>query len=121
MKRTITQQEETAYRLCHHDFEGLSIDDAAVRMKITVASVKKLLTRVKHKAPQLFPILTTRQRAILSMYDERLNWKEIVELLGISEKVLEKDVAFLRKRGHLFTRKPDQYNPDMDGAVKTKF
>lgn len=121
MKRTITRRQETAYRLCHHDFGGLSIDDTAVRMKITAVSVRRLLNKVKRKAPQLFPIFTTRQRAILSMYDERLNQKEVAELLGISEKVLEKDVTFLRKRGYLFNRKPDQYDPGMDGMVKERF
>ena len=121
MERVITEREEQAIRLCHHDFDGMSVNAASIKMGTTVTDVKELLASAERKAPQLFPIITTRQRAIIGMYDEHLSRKEIVELLGITKKILEREVTFLRKRGLLFNRKPDQYDPTMDGRVKERF
>lgn len=120
-KRKLTEQEETAIRLIHHDFAGLSVDDAAIKMGTTVITVKKLLTSIKRKAPQLFPILTIRQRAIIALYDEHLSRKSIMVSLDISKKVLEKEVTFLRKRGFLFNRGMAQYRSWMDVDVKERF
>lgn len=40
-----------AYRLCHHDFEGLSTKEAAERMNITQREVNRLLERMEKAAP----------------------------------------------------------------------
>lgn len=60
-KRTITERQEEAIRLCHHDFEGLTEIDAAERMGISQSAVSQLLSQVKKVAPQLFPIMTKFQ------------------------------------------------------------
>ena len=121
MKRTITKSEEQAIRLCHHDHGGKSIEEAAKILDCTVDNVKKQLRNARKKAPQLFPILTPRHRAILTMYDQHLSRAAIMEGLGISEKVLEREVTFLRAHGRLFNRVPDQYRASMDGDVKEVF
>jgi predicted DNA-binding protein YlxM (UPF0122 family) len=60
-KRTITEKQEEALRLCHHDFEGLTEIEAAARMGISQQAISKLLNKVKEIAPQFFPILTKLQ------------------------------------------------------------
>lgn len=81
MERQITKDEEQAYRLCHHEFEGLTIREAAIRMELREHIVRRLLKNVKQKCPQLFPILTKRQYAIYQLYVER----------GISQSCIAKD------------------------------
>ena len=57
----ITNSEIKAYRLRHHDFDGLSVMATAESMKCTPRRVQQLLKNLKVKAPQLFPILTPGQ------------------------------------------------------------
>jgi len=121
MKRNLTSNEETVIRLCHHDFGGESIETAAVYMGIKPRSVREHLRRAEKKAPQMFPILWPQLRAILLMYDQHMSRKAIAVGLDISLATLEKRVAFLRKHGFLWDRKPDQYRPSMDGDVKERF
>ena len=64
MKRNITQKEEEAIRLVHHEFKGLTVYQAARVMQVSPAHIGKLLQSAKKKAPQLFPILTPRQLAV---------------------------------------------------------
>ncbi len=120
-ERIITQQEEEAFRHCHHDFGGLSIKAAACRMGVTIGAVRKYLQHIKQNAPQLFPILTPRDRTILAMYDLQISRVEIAELLRITWDILDERVKTLRKHGFLWNRKPDQFDPGMDAAVKEKF
>lgn len=119
-KRTLSHLEEKIIRAVHHDFEGLSIKEVAQQNDLTVKEVKTILTDIEQKAPQLFPILTPRQRAIMDMYNQHESQQVIAEALGIAPRTLRHDVTFLRERGFLWG-KPDQYRPSMDGNVKHKF
>ena len=122
MERILTQDEETAIRLCHHDFGGESIEDAAIYMDRPVGEVQQLLHEAQSKAPQMFPILTPQHRAILTMYDLHVSRKAIAEGLGITVATLEKRVTFLYDHGFLWNRQPDQYRPGVhDSQVKEKF
>jgi DNA-directed RNA polymerase specialized sigma24 family protein len=122
MERSLTQDEETAIRLCHHDFGGGSIEDAAVYMDRPVGEVKQLLRDAQHKTPQMFPILTPQHRAILTMYDQHISRKAIAAALGISFRQVKTRVEFLRRHGFLWDRKPDQYRPGLhDSQIKEKF
>ena len=120
-KRILSQLEEKIIRLVHHDFEGLSIDEAAEYMELTPDEVKQKLKEIEKLAPQLFPILNPQHRAILLMYDKHMSRTSIAVALGISEQDLNKEVAFLRKHKFLFNRKMDQYDTLMDGHVKERF
>ena len=120
-KRTLSHFEEGVFRLCHHDFGGLSIEEAAEKIGCLPGTVKLVLKRVEKKCPQLFPILTPQHRAILLMYDKHMSRASIAVALGVTEQGLHKEIAFLRKHKFLWNRKVDQYDPLMDGSVKISF
>ena len=121
MKRILTKNEEQAIRLCHHDFDGKSVKEAAECMGRSRRAVQRLLCSAEKKAPQLFPILTPRHRAIIAMYDQHTSRKAICKGLSITAAVLAREVAFLRSHGFLFNRTADQYRPSMDADVKERF
>ena len=121
-QRIITEQEEDAIRLCHHEFDGRTIDEAARVMGTTIKEVKALLRSAKRKAPQMFPILSPRQRAIVKLYDKHLSRDTMCVSLGITLASLKKEVEFLRKHGFLFSRAAERYDPIRhDGQVREKF
>lgn len=120
--RVITEQEERAIRLVHHDFDGYPIDDAARIMRITPKEVKALLKSVERKAPQLFPILTPRQQAILKLYDQQLSRATVAESLGITIAALAKEVEFLREHRFLVSEACERYVPSKhDAQIVQKF
>lgn len=121
LKRNLSHFEETIIRWHHHDFVGLSLEETAHRVSLTVSKLEQKLKRIKQKAPQLFPILTPRHQAILLMYDKHMSRASIAVALGVSGQELHKKIAFLRKHKFLFNRKMDQYDPLMDGRVKERF
>lgn len=120
-KRTLSHFEEKVLRTCHHDFGGLSIEEAAKKIGCLPGTVKRALKRIEKKCPQLFPIITPQHRAILLMYDKHMSRASIAVALGATEQKLHKEIAFLRKHKFLWNRKPDQYSPLMDGSVKERF
>lgn len=98
MKRFLTEDEENAIRMCHHDFGHMLPYRAAKAMGITGAELQKLLTSARKKAPQLFPILSGPQYQIWK------NWSTI-----------KKDIKFLRK--HKFIP-PDKSSPAQFDMVR---
>ena len=120
-KRTLSHFEEEVLRACHHDFGGLSIEEAAEEIECRPETIKLVLKRIERKCPQLFPILMPQHRAILLMYDKHMSRASIAVALGISEQGLHKEIAFLRKHKFLWNRKVDQYDPLMDSRVKERF
>lgn len=118
---TLTYDEETAIRQCHHDFSGKSIPRTAKFMGRSVKVVQRLLRNAEKKAPQMFPILNPQHQAILMMYDQNMSRESIAAGLDITLATLEKRVVFLREHGFLWDRKPDQYCPSMDGSIKERF
>ena len=120
-KRNLSHFEEKLLRLIHHDFDGLSIKEAAKKVGCSPETIETMLKRVEKLAPQLFPILTPQHRAILLMYDKHMSRASIAVALGVTEQKLHKEIAFLRKHKFLWNRKVDQYDPLMDSRVKTKF
>jgi DNA-binding CsgD family transcriptional regulator len=121
-KRVLTIREEKSYRLCHHDFSGLSIDEAAKRMGISRKSVLELLKNVERKAPQLPPVLTPAQRAVLCLIEKEMSVTEISDAINMLQPNVSEIVKFLTSRG--FIAPPTStvsYKPRMDGRVKEKF
>jgi len=122
MKRIISKREEECYRLCHSDFNGLSINDTACRMKITRKAVLRLLKNIERKAPQLLPVLTPRQRLVLMCLEKGESSADIAEATGIADTHIRDTVKFLCDRG--FITAPVEiirYSPKMDGKIKERF
>ncbi len=120
-KRVITETEERVFKLCHHDFEGLTRKEAAKQMGVSQSSISRTLARVKAKAPQLFPILNPRQHLIHHCIAELgCPHKEIAEMLGVTVKTIDGIVAQMRAKGVSFAqpRKTVSYESYMDDKIK---
>ncbi len=122
MKRNLTEQEEQAIRLVHHDFGGLTIEEAATVMCLPCRFVKYLLESAQKKTPQLFPILNARQQFILAGWKSGASHEDIAEVLGVEVRALERDITFLREHGHIYDKpKEIPYAPHMDDQIWEKF
>jgi len=124
-KRLITSRQEKAFRLCRHEFEGLTLAEAAERMGTTCQSVSKLLAQVKKVMPQFFPILSKQEaKCYHYLTVEGLSPKDIARTLEISVKAVyltldrckAKGLAFPGPRGNVLS-----YEEWMDSTVKHKF
>lgn len=105
MDRQISQDEEMAYRLRHHNFAGLTTIETAKRMKISVKKVRQLIRNLKAKAPQLFPIFTFRQHLIYWLYVEKgMAQPEIADCLCTSQSNVSSILCRLRKKGVIFPK-----------------
>ena len=102
-KRLITKRQEEALKLCHHDFSGLTQEEAAKEMGITQSAVNDLLNRVKKVAPQLVPILTKHEFKIYNYYIEK-NWSvtEIAEHFNLTESAIYATLIRAKKKGMVF-------------------
>lgn len=98
MLRKITPEMERLYRLCHHDFDGMSYAEAAEVVGISVRSVYRVLNEMRKLAPQLFPILNKEQAEIWRAWDteDSLTNEEIAFALGLTEDALNSKIAVIR-------------------------
>lgn len=123
----ITKREEQAYRLCHHEFEGLTTKEVAERMGLTSRRIEQLLQSMKKKAPQLFPIFTKQEAQI----EELLNgmgydYKQVAKELDIAISTVKTVVQRLKEKGVYFEWGKHglpmlQYEDWMDNQIKEKF
>lgn len=128
-KRLITKKQEKVYRLCHQDFEGLTVEEAAKRLGISVIAVYKTLERLEKVAPQLFPILSKESIKIWGMWTiDGLHCWQIAEELGITESAVEQRLLRIKdKLGYteIATAKPYRAisldTMDMDTIIVKKF
>ena len=122
MKRNLTEQEEQVIRLVHHDFGGLTIDEAAEKMGIRSYTAYTLLASAEKKAPQLFPILTSQQQFILAGWKTGASNADIAEVLGVKVRSIVDDITFLRKHKYIYDKpKEIPYAPHMDDQIREKF
>ena len=124
MKRILSKKEEQAFRLCHQDWEGMTTRDAAVAIGLSQRRVQQLLQSVEQKAPALFPILTKCQMVVRDCINENgFTFKQIAEVLCVSESNVDNIVKTLKKKGVILERrKPTvQYQDYMDNQVKERF
>ena len=124
-KRIITEKQETALKLCHHDFGGLSQAEAAKRMNISQSALSGLLARVKKVMPQYFPILTKLEAKCYHWYvNEGWPVSEIAECTGQSEDAIYKTLKRTKDKGMCFSKPKGrilQYDPNMDAKIKQQF
>ena len=98
VQRRISLRHEMAYRLCHHDFCGLSMADAAEVMDTSPACVRKLLGELREIAPQLFPILTPYVGRVYALYVAGFSATEIAEQTNRSVRSVQAVLQELRDR-----------------------
>ena len=123
-RRVITDAQEQAYRMCHHDFMGLSIIGAAIHLGWTKRKIRRLLAELERIAPHLFPILTPRQLSVRDMYNEGHTNAQIAAVLGVSKRTVSSLLSTLRKKKVLSTPHAVSvcsYDSSMDTSVKEKF
>ena len=129
IQREISPEEEAAYRLCHHEFYGLTHEDAAQVLGIDRTVVTKRLGSMRVKAPQLFPILSRNVAAIYYRFTtDNMSVREIADDLSLSPRYCWQVLRNLwenRKKTGLYFRAGSRqrlhYRPWMDGHVKENF
>lgn len=100
MKRLITEKQEQALRLCHHDFENLTQVEAAKRIGISQSALSELLAKVKKVLPQYFPILTKLEYKCYNYYmNEGWSVDEIAEHLGETKTTIYKALGRAYEKG----------------------
>jgi DNA-binding CsgD family transcriptional regulator len=98
VSRCISIRQEAAYRLCHQDFFGMPIADAAEVLDTTERNVRSLLDTLRLEAPQLFPILTPRAARIYSLFMDNFTTREIAETMGRSLRSVQSVLRTLRRK-----------------------
>ena len=125
MERLITEKQEQAFRLCHHEFEGFTLAEAAERMGITYQSVSKLLAQVEKVMPQFFPILSKQEaKCYHYLTVGGLSPRDIAQTLEISVKAVYLTLDRCRAKGLTFPGPRGcvlSYEEWMDSIVKHKF
>lgn len=117
--------QETAYRICHQDHQGLSTQMAALYMDITPRRVQQLLAALKKKAPALFPILTKRQARDYHLYTvEGWSMAEIADntercISTVSESIASAVVKGMPEPSK--KRRILRYDESMDNQIKERF
>lgn len=100
MKNRIIRLESRAYRYCHHEFEHLTVTEAAAKMEISDSKVRRLLKSLKRKAPQLFPILTKQQFQVYRMITEHgLTQMVIATIFEVEQSTISKMVSKMKADG----------------------
>lgn len=131
-KRLITKRQEQALKLCHHNFEGLTQEEAAKRMGIDRKNVSKLLDRVKKVLPKYFPIVTKEEAKVYHYYmDEGWSVEDIAEHMNLTENAVYLALQRTQNKGMYFTGPAgrilsyDKFIEDVDvnidAFVKQKF
>jgi len=127
--RVIPTEQEAVYRLCHHDFLGLSQEEAAEVLDIDRRTVSYRLSRMKEVAPQLFPILSRNVAAIYDRFvTDNMSVKEVADDLRLTPRYCWRVLRNLwenREQTKLYFRVGTgtrlRYRPWMDEHVVTNF
>lgn len=125
MKRLLTEQQEQAFRLIHHDHQGLSQTEAAAIMGIDQATVSRLLAKVEEVMPDFFPILSKRE-IVYYHYLTVDGWtvNEIASYECVTPNAVYLTFQRCKAKGLSFPGphgKVLRYKPEMDSRVINKF
>ncbi len=85
MKRLITKRQQEILMLVHHEFQGLSREEAAKKLGISSQAINDALAKVRKTLPQYFPILTALEIKCYHFFvDEGWPVNEIAAYVDIS-------------------------------------
>lgn len=124
MKMILTEKQIRAYQLVSGEFEGLSTDEAAKRMKITPQAVNRLLKRAEKLCPQLFPLFTKQEAKVKIMLTKGRSNTDIANQLGVSLSRVSQIIGSVcgkRNYDHTLPVKILRYEPHMDSQIRRKF
>ncbi len=124
MKKNLTDKQVQAYRLVSGEFEGLSTDEAAKRMKTTRQAINRLLSRAKKICPKLFPLLTKQEVDVKALYTLNWSYEDIADKLQVSLSRVSQIIKSTNEKQGTVCSKPIKmlsYHPWMDGYIKEKF
>ena len=122
--RLITEFEEQVVRLCHHDHQGFTQQEAAEKLRVSQACIAQTLSRIKRVVPQLFPIMTRHQAHVYELVTKRgMAAEQIAKHMGKSKRAIEQMIVRIKKRGLAFPRraKTIRFEGWMDDKIKRKF
>lgn len=124
-ERLITKRQEQIFRLCHHDFEGLTQVEAAKRLGVVQSVIAESLEYTKKVFPQYFPIFTKFEMECYHYYMvDGWSVADIVEYLEKTENAVYKALQRVRSKGAHFagpTGRVLSYDESMDNNVEHKF
>lgn len=124
-KRFITKRQEQILRLCHHDFEGLTHEEAAERLGIDRTTVTKALLCVKKVLPQYFPIFTKFEMKCYHYYMvDGWSVADIAEYTEYAPHTIYRALQRVKSKGAYFagpTGRVLSYDESMDAHIKQKF
>jgi biotin operon repressor len=132
-ERNITHFEEKVLRACHHEFDCLTQEDAAVKLGVSAAKISRALNDMEKRSKTctpiaiMFPILTKRQFEVYNcLMKHGLSALETATELGTTESAVNKAVHAIRDKGMKIPKRSGQprtttYEPSMDKDVKYKF
>lgn len=106
MERLLTKKEEEIFRLCHHDFTGLSTKEAAKILGVSPRTIIYHLRNIQTKAPQLFPIIKPELIKTWRLWiDEGLSYDEIAKRLNVSYRTVANRLLLVKRQLN--------YNPEL--------
>ena len=98
-KRCVTKEQEDAYRCRHPDFGGLTEEEAADELGISVRAIRGRLIRMQKIAPQLFPILSRENAKIWGLwYDLGMPCIKIAEDVDLTESAVIQRLQHIKKK-----------------------
>jgi DNA-binding CsgD family transcriptional regulator len=126
MKTVISERQLRAYRLCSGEFEGLTSEEAAEEMNITVRALNRLLERAAKAVPILFPMLTKQEADVKALLDISWARPDIANQLNISLSRVSQIINSLysKRSGVMANSQPvvmQHYESWMDNQIVRKF
>ncbi len=128
--RNMNDFEESVIRACHHDFLGLTQDQAAEYLSVTPAKISRTLSDLQERSKTikplalLFPILTQNQACVYKCIAESgMSLAQTADKLSMTTSAVSKMIGAIRNKGQFIPQpiKHQQYSPLLDGQVKHKY
>jgi predicted DNA-binding protein (UPF0251 family) len=126
MKTVMSQKQIEAYQLCSGEFGGLTSEQAARKMGISVQALTGLLQRAAKTCPILFPMLTKQEADVKALLDISWTREDIANQYNISLSRISQIINSLysKRSGVIADSKPiviQQYESWMDDKIRRKW
>lgn len=132
-ERNITEFEEEVLRCVHHQFLGMTQEEAAEHLKVSPMKISRTLTDLEERSKTckpiacMFPILTRLQHLVHMAITKRGETVDVIaKELDSTVEAINDAVAKLKAKGIRMPKRSDapktmSYTPSMDRDVKSKY